>query len=72
MNCLIYFFFLMNLLTVQNELQMEEADSTCSPEEICLKKLGRIPGHIKGRSVSTKQSLETQNLRRELELEKEK
>ena len=37
-----------------------------------MKRLHRIPGHIKGRSSSTKQSLATENLRMEMELEKER
>ncbi|XP_052620072.1 uncharacterized protein LOC128125834 [Lactuca sativa] len=55
-----------------NELLNEEASSSCSPAEICMKKLHRIPGYIKGRSVSTKQVLGTEKLQMDLELEKEK
>lgn len=47
---------------MQNELQTEGATSSCTLAEICLKKLHRIPGHIKGPLVSTKQSLDTENL----------
>ncbi|GJV07150.1 Myb domain protein 62, partial [Tanacetum coccineum] len=49
----------------------EEATSSCTSAEICLKKLGHLPGHIKGRSASTKQILETVNLRSELKALKE-
>ncbi|GJU35446.1 hypothetical protein Tco_1183800 [Tanacetum coccineum] len=54
-----------------NDLQAEEATSSCTSAEICLKKLGHLPGHIKGRSASTKQILETVNLRSELKALKE-
>ncbi|GKE82049.1 hypothetical protein Tco_1552049, partial [Tanacetum coccineum] len=54
-----------------NDLQAEEATSSCTSPEICLKKLGHLPGHIKGRSASTKQILETVNLRPELKALKE-
>lgn len=57
---------------MQNELQYDEATSSSTPAEICLKKLHRIPGHIRGRSASTKQNLATENFRMELELEKER
>ncbi|KAJ9542404.1 hypothetical protein OSB04_028910, partial [Centaurea solstitialis] len=50
----------------------EATTSSCTPVEICLKKLHRIPGHIKGRSSFTIQSLATKNMRTELELEKER
>ncbi|KAI3759193.1 hypothetical protein L6452_06810 [Arctium lappa] len=56
----------------ENELLSEEVASSCSPTEICLKKLHRIPGYIKGRAASTKHVLATENLRIELELEKNK
>lgn len=56
---------------MQNEIQAEEASSSCTPAEICLKKLGHLPGHIKGRSASTKKILETVNLRSELKVMKE-
>ncbi|GJT87301.1 DENN (AEX-3) domain-containing protein [Tanacetum coccineum] len=39
---------------VLNELRIEEANSTLTPAEICLKQLKHIPGHIKGRSASTR------------------
>ncbi|KAJ9563435.1 hypothetical protein OSB04_008595 [Centaurea solstitialis] len=55
-----------------NELLSEEAVSSCSAAEICLKKLHRIPGYVKGRAAPTKQVLATENLRMELELEKNK
>ncbi|GJU88209.1 putative ribonuclease H-like domain-containing protein [Tanacetum coccineum] len=45
--------------TIWNDLQAEEASSSCTSAEICLKKLGHLPGHIKRRSASTKQILET-------------
>ena len=57
---------------MQNELQSEAASSSCTPAEICMKKLNRLPGYIRGRSVSTKQVLATESLRMELDLEKEK
>lgn len=57
---------------IWNELQNEEAASSYSPAEICMKKLRRIPGYAKGRSISTKQVLATEKLQMELELEKEK
>ncbi|GJV67347.1 Myb domain protein 62 [Tanacetum coccineum] len=57
--------------TIWNDLQAEEATSSCTSAEICLKKLGHLPGHIKGRSASTKQILETVNLRSELKALKE-
>ncbi|GKA08851.1 leucine-rich repeat protein [Tanacetum coccineum] len=57
--------------TIWNDLQTEEATSSCTSAEICLKKLGHLPGHIKGRSASTKQILETVNLRSELKALKE-
>ncbi|KAJ9538672.1 hypothetical protein OSB04_031405 [Centaurea solstitialis] len=57
---------------IQNELQSEGANSSSTPVEICLKKLRRIPGYIKGHSASTKQSLATENLRMELDLQKER
>ncbi|KAJ9548270.1 LOW QUALITY PROTEIN: hypothetical protein OSB04_020813 [Centaurea solstitialis] len=57
---------------IVNELLSEEAVSSCSPAEICLKKLHRIPGYVKGRAATTKQVLATENLRMELELEKNK
>ncbi|GKC76291.1 Myb domain protein 62, partial [Tanacetum coccineum] len=40
--------------TIWNDLQAEEATSSCTSAEICLKKLGHLPGHIKGRSASTR------------------
>ncbi|CAH1422178.1 unnamed protein product [Lactuca virosa] len=57
---------------IWNELLNEKASSSCSPAEICMKKLPRIPGYIKVRSVSTKQVLGTEKLQMEQELEKEK
>ncbi|GKA72994.1 integrase, catalytic region, zinc finger, CCHC-type containing protein [Tanacetum coccineum] len=57
--------------TIWNDLQTEEATSSCTSAEICLKKLGHLPGHIKGRSASNKQILETVNLRSELKALKE-
>ncbi|GKA29564.1 Myb domain protein 62 [Tanacetum coccineum] len=42
------------ILMMQNDLQAEEATSSCTSAEICLKKLGHLPGHIKGRSASTR------------------
>jgi hypothetical protein len=55
---------------MQNELLSEEAASSCSLAEVCLKKINRIPGYIKRRAASTKHILATKNLRMELELEK--
>ncbi|CAH1452996.1 unnamed protein product [Lactuca virosa] len=60
------------MIVDMNEFLNEEASSSCSPAEICMKKLHRIPGYINGRSVSTKQVLGTEKLQMELELEKEK
>ncbi|KAJ9553513.1 hypothetical protein OSB04_017558 [Centaurea solstitialis] len=50
---------------IWNELLSEEADSSCSAAEICLKKLRRT-------AASTKHVLATENLRTELQLEKNK
>ena len=55
---------------MQNELVSEQASSSCSPAEICLKKLRRIPEYIKGCAASTKHVLATKNLQAELEMEK--
>ena len=57
---------------MQNELVSEQAAASCSPAEICLKKLRRIPGYIKGRAASTKHVLATENLQTVLEMEKNK
>lgn len=57
--------------TIWNDIEAEEATSSCTPAEICLKQLGHLPGHIKGRSASTKQILENVNLRSELKVMKE-
>nr|XP_043625026.1 uncharacterized protein LOC122596502 [Erigeron canadensis] len=57
---------------ILNELLHEKESSTCSPAEICMKVLHYIPGHTKGRSVSVKKVLDSENLRMELESEKEK
>ncbi|GJY39652.1 ribonuclease H-like domain-containing protein [Tanacetum coccineum] len=54
------------------DLQNEEASSSCTPAEICIEKLGHIPGHIRGRSASTKHVFETESLRMDLNSEKEK
>ncbi|GKB48225.1 hypothetical protein Tco_0898978, partial [Tanacetum coccineum] len=51
-----------------NELRAEEDTWSCTAATICLKKLGYIPGHIKGRSASTKKILENVNLRSELKI----
>ncbi|GJY12655.1 hypothetical protein Tco_0381964 [Tanacetum coccineum] len=56
---------------IWNELRAEEATLSCTPAEICLKKLGYIPGHIKGRCASTQKILEKVNLRSELKVMKE-
>ncbi|GJX18103.1 putative ribonuclease H-like domain-containing protein [Tanacetum coccineum] len=47
---------------VLNELRNEEANSTLTPAEICLKQLKHIPGHIKGRSASTRNILGNEKL----------
>ncbi|GKA06126.1 Myb domain protein 62 [Tanacetum coccineum] len=39
---------------IWRDLQNEEASSSCTLAEICMEKLGHIPGHIRGRSASTK------------------
>ena len=57
---------------MQNELQIEEANSTLTPAEICLKQLKHIPGHGKGRSASTRNFLGNEKLRLDLESEKER
>ncbi|GJT70741.1 hypothetical protein Tco_1030027 [Tanacetum coccineum] len=57
---------------VLNELQTQEANSTLIPAEICLKQLKHIPGHIKGRSASTRNILGNEKLRLDLESEKER
>ncbi|GJR61019.1 hypothetical protein Tco_1503181 [Tanacetum coccineum] len=54
------------------DLQNEEASSSCTPTEICMEKLAHIPGHIRGRSASTKHVFETKSLRMDLNSEKEK
>ncbi|GKA22855.1 Myb domain protein 62 [Tanacetum coccineum] len=54
------------------DLQNEEASSSCTPTEIFMEKLGHIPGHIRGRSASTKHVFETESLRMDLNSEKEK
>nr|GEV47692.1 retrovirus-related Pol polyprotein from transposon TNT 1-94 [Tanacetum cinerariifolium] len=51
-------------------LRTGEANSTLTPE-ICLKQLKHIPGHIKGRSASTRNILGNEKLRLDLESEKE-
>lgn len=38
---------------MQNELQNVEASSFCSPIEICMQKLRRTLGHVKGRFIPT-------------------
>ncbi|GKA28729.1 hypothetical protein Tco_0714974 [Tanacetum coccineum] len=48
--------------TIWNDLQAEEATSSCTSAEICLKKLGHLPGHIKGRSASTKQIFNSRSI----------
>nr|GEV18971.1 zinc finger BED domain-containing protein RICESLEEPER 2-like [Tanacetum cinerariifolium] len=58
-------------------LRIEEANSTSTPVEICLKKLKHIPGHIlgnetKGCSSSTKNILGNEKLRLDLESEKKR
>ena len=58
-------------LMMQNKIQTEEATSSSTSAEICLKHIGHFSGHIKGRSASTKKILETVNLRSELTLVKE-
>ncbi|GJY13549.1 reverse transcriptase domain-containing protein [Tanacetum coccineum] len=50
----------------KNELRIEEANSTLTLAEICLKQLKHIPGHIKGRSASTRNSLGNEKLRLDL------
>ncbi|GJX62115.1 hypothetical protein Tco_0295015 [Tanacetum coccineum] len=59
------------LVYALNELRAEEDTWSCTAATICLKKLGYIPGHIKGRSASTKKILENVNLRSELKVMKE-
>ena len=59
-------------LVVQRDLENEEANSSSTPAEICIQKLGYIPGHLKGRSASKRNILANESLQRELELEKEK
>ncbi|GJY43261.1 hypothetical protein Tco_0431474 [Tanacetum coccineum] len=48
---------------VLNELRTEEANSTLTPAQICLKQLKHIPGHIKGCSASTRNILGNEKLR---------
>ncbi|GKD99128.1 hypothetical protein Tco_1383025, partial [Tanacetum coccineum] len=57
---------------IWRDLQNEEASSSCTPAEICIEKLGYIPGHIRGRSASTKHVFKTESLRMDLNSEKEK
>ena len=57
---------------MQRDLENEEANSSSTPTEICIQKLGYIPGHLKGRSASKRNILANESLQRELELEKEK
>nr|GEZ65642.1 hypothetical protein [Tanacetum cinerariifolium] len=57
---------------VLNELRTEEANSTLTPADIRLKQLKHIPGHINGRSASTRNILGNEKLRLDLESEKER
>ncbi|GJR11466.1 hypothetical protein Tco_0794118, partial [Tanacetum coccineum] len=54
------------------DLRDEEANSSSTPEEICMAKLGHIPGYLKGRSASGRNILANEHLQRELQSEKEK
>ncbi|PWA45595.1 Reticulon [Artemisia annua] len=58
--------------THMRDLQNEEANSSSTPAEICIQKLGYILGHLKGRSASKRNILANESLQRELQLEKEK
>nr|GEU63465.1 3-ketoacyl-CoA thiolase 2, peroxisomal [Tanacetum cinerariifolium] len=57
---------------IWRDLQNGEASSSCTPAEICIEKLGHIPGDIRGRPGSTKHVFETEILRMDLNSEKEK
>nr|GEU60513.1 hypothetical protein [Tanacetum cinerariifolium] len=54
------------------DLQNGEASSSCTPAEICIEKLGHIPGDIRGWPGSTKHVFETEILWMDLNSEKEK
>ncbi|GJV27437.1 hypothetical protein Tco_1383885 [Tanacetum coccineum] len=57
---------------IWSDLQNEEASSSCTSAKIYIEKLGYIPGHIRGRSTSTKHVFETESIRMDLNSEKEK
>ena len=63
---------IISCFVVQHDLENEEANSSSTPAEICIEKLGYIPGHLKGRSASKRNILANESLQRELQLEKEK
>ncbi|KAL6542390.1 hypothetical protein OROMI_023992 [Orobanche minor] len=54
------------------ELRAEEATSSRTPAEICVQKLGGIPGHLKGRAVPTRQILASESFQIELEAEQQR
>ncbi|KAL6580133.1 hypothetical protein OROMI_008157 [Orobanche minor] len=57
---------------IMEELRAEEATSSRTPAEICVQKLGGIPGHLKGRAVPTRQILASESFRIELEAEQQR
>nr|GEY01425.1 putative transposase, Ptta/En/Spm, plant [Tanacetum cinerariifolium] len=57
---------------ILRDLRDEEANSSSTPAEICMAKLGHIPGYLKGRSASGRNILANECLQRELQSEKEK
>ncbi|KAL6572390.1 hypothetical protein OROMI_013348 [Orobanche minor] len=57
---------------IMEELRAEEATSSRTPAEICVQKLGGIPGHLKGRAVPTRQILASESFQIELEAEQER
>ncbi|GKD13406.1 Myb domain protein 62, partial [Tanacetum coccineum] len=57
---------------ILRDLRDEEANSSSTPAEICMAKLGHIPGYLKGRSASGRNILANERLQRELQSEKEK
>lgn len=53
-------------------MRAEEATGSRTPAEICVQKLGGIPGHLKGRAVPTKQILVSESFQKELEAEQQR
>ncbi|GJY76608.1 hypothetical protein Tco_0481724 [Tanacetum coccineum] len=62
----------LSFISIQNNLQNEEAAGSGTLAEICFKVLKRVPGHLRGRSAPKKEILAVENLRIIVELEKNK